>query len=75
MIFKLFSIRAGRNVATFEADSLASAIANAERQARLFGRDWSDLVVDADDDPEPSAERDRFGFAWTDGGAGERPLG
>jgi len=71
MIFKLFSVRAGQMVATFEADSLASAIANAERQARLFNRDWSDLVVDADDDPPESPERDRFGFAWTDGGAGE----
>lgn len=72
MIFKLFSVRAGRNVATFEADSMASAIAIAQGQARLFNRDWSDLLVDADDSPPESPERDRFGFAWTDGGAGER---
>jgi hypothetical protein len=74
MIFQVHSNAARRQVATIEAMDLDCAAANAKRQARLFNRDPDDLIIIRDLDPQPHAERDRYGFAWLDGGAGERPM-
>lgn len=52
-----------------------TAIKNAANQARLFNRDPDAMFVCADPEPKDHAERDRFGFAWIDGGEGERPIG
>jgi hypothetical protein len=73
MIFQVHSKAAAVQVATLETMDLASAILTARSQARLFNRDPDDLIVIRDLAPQPHQERDRFGFAWLDGGDGERP--
>ncbi len=71
MIYQVFDTSTSKLVATILDRDLDCATKNAKNQASLFNRDVDAIFVCADPDPKPHKERDRFGFAWLDGGEGE----